>query len=136
MNSPGNAQAFPRKPRSARRQSAGAGLMPEASYTFQHLALTSIDHPPRFQFGALNRRSGSVKRLTRRGLSRAVERGCYVTVPTPFEDREGMPVNEAALRAYVRFLIDSGLTADYATFLAGGAAGDFSTMSFDERVQV
>ncbi len=47
-----------------------------------------------------------------------------------------MPVNEAALRAYVRFLIDSGLTADYATFLAGGAAGDFSTMSFDERVQV
>lgn len=62
--------------------------------------------------------------------------GCYVTVPTPFADTEGMPVNEAALRAYVRFLIDSGLNADNATFLAGGAAGDFSTMSFDERCQV
>jgi len=62
--------------------------------------------------------------------------GCYVTVPTPFEDAEGLPVNERALRAYVRFLIDAGLTADYATLLAGGAAGDFSTMTFDERARV
>ena len=62
--------------------------------------------------------------------------GCYVTIPTPFADTEGMPINEAALRAYLRFLIDSGLNADNATFLAGGAAGDFSTMSFDERCQV
>ena len=68
-------------------------------------------------------------------LKRALE-GCYVTVPTPFEDVEGFPVNEAALRNYVRFLIEGGLTADYATFLAGGAAGDFSTMTFDERVRV
>ena len=62
--------------------------------------------------------------------------GCHVTIPTPFADTEGMPINEAALRAYLRFLIDSGLNADNATFLAGGAAGDFSTMSFDERCQV
>lgn len=62
--------------------------------------------------------------------------GCYVTVPTPFHDTAELPVNEAALRTYVRFLIDSGLTRDYATFLAGGAAGDFSTMTFDERVSV
>ncbi|WP_214652688.1 MULTISPECIES: dihydrodipicolinate synthase family protein [Ruegeria] len=62
--------------------------------------------------------------------------GCYVTIPTPFEDNAELAVNETALRAYVRFLIDSGLTSDYATLLAGGAAGDFSTMSFEERVQV
>jgi len=62
--------------------------------------------------------------------------GCYVTVPTPFEDVDGLPVNERALRRYVRFLIDGGLTADYATLLAGGAAGDFSTMTFDERALV
>ena len=62
--------------------------------------------------------------------------GCYVTVPTPFADAEDMPVDEAALRRHVRFLIDNGLNGDYATFLAGGAAGDFSTMGFDERVQV
>ncbi|MDH3580809.1 MAG: dihydrodipicolinate synthase family protein [Hyphomicrobiales bacterium] len=62
--------------------------------------------------------------------------GCYVTIPTPFHDAADLPVNEDALRSYVRFLIDAGLAADYATFLAGGAAGDFSTMSFDERISV
>jgi len=62
--------------------------------------------------------------------------GCYVTIPTPFRDTGDMPVNEQALRTHVRFLIDAGLTGEYATFLAGGAAGDFSTMSFDERVHV
>ena len=62
--------------------------------------------------------------------------GCYVTVPTPFSDTEDMPVDEMALRAYVRFLVDAGLNADNATFLAGGAAGDFSTMSFEERERV
>ncbi len=62
--------------------------------------------------------------------------GCYVTVPTPFADEPDLPVNETALRSYVRFLIDNGLTADYATFLAGGAAGDFSTMSLEERLLV
>ena len=66
---------------------------------------------------------------------RALE-GCYVTVPTPFADREGWPVDEPALRTYVRFLIDHGLEGARATLLAGGAAGDFSTMTFDERVRV
>ena len=45
-------------------------------------------------------------------------------------------MNEPALRTYVRFLIDNGLTERYATLLAGGAAGDFSTMNFDERIRV
>lgn len=62
--------------------------------------------------------------------------GCYVTVPTPFADQPGLPVNEQALRTYVRFLIDNGLNEENATFLAGGAAGDFSTMTYDERVRV
>ncbi len=68
-------------------------------------------------------------------LKKALE-GCYVTVPTPFHDTPDMGVNEEALRAYVRFLIDAGLDKRYATFLAGGAAGDFSTMTFDERIRV
>lgn len=62
--------------------------------------------------------------------------GCYVTIPTPFEDRDGFPVNHAALRNYVRFLVSNGLDTDYATLLSGGAAGDFSTMTFDERIRV
>jgi len=62
--------------------------------------------------------------------------GCYVTVPTPFRDEPGWPVDEPALRTYVRFLIDNGLDERYAALLAGGAAGDFSTMSFEERLRV
>jgi len=68
-------------------------------------------------------------------LKRLLE-GCYVTVPTPFRDEPDLAVDEQALRAYVRFLLDGGLNADCATFLAGGAAGDFSTMTFDERERV
>ena len=62
--------------------------------------------------------------------------GCYVTIPTPFHDTPDMEINEPALRTYVRFLLDAGLNRDYATFLAGGAAGDFSTMTFEERLKV
>ena len=62
--------------------------------------------------------------------------GCYVTVPTPFSDSTGFPINESALRIYVNFLIDGGLSANSAVFLAGGAAGDFSTMTLQERIRV
>ena len=62
--------------------------------------------------------------------------GCYVTIPTPFSDDPGFPIDERALRQHVRFLINAGLNGEYATFLAGGAAGDFSTMTFDERISV
>ena len=62
--------------------------------------------------------------------------GCYVTVPTPFSDLPDFPINESALRSYVNFLIDGGLSANSAVFLAGGAAGDFSTMTLQERIRV
>lgn len=59
-----------------------------------------------------------------------------MTVPTPFHDAPDLPVNESAFRTYIRFLIDAGLDANNATFLVGGAAGDFSTMTFDERRRI
>ncbi len=62
--------------------------------------------------------------------------GCYVTVPTPFHDEERFSINEQALRTYVDFLLQGGLTGGNATFLAGGAAGDFSTMTLNERIRV
>jgi dihydrodipicolinate synthase/N-acetylneuraminate lyase len=40
------------------------------------------------------------------------------------------------MRRHVRFLIDGGCTTGNAVLLAGGAAGDFSTMTFDERTAV
>ena len=41
-----------------------------------------------------------------------------------------------ATRSHVRFLMERGINADNAVLLAGGAAGDFSTMTFDERAAV
>ncbi|MCS6780185.1 MAG: dihydrodipicolinate synthase family protein, partial [Geminicoccaceae bacterium] len=61
--------------------------------------------------------------------------GCYVTIPTMFRDPD-LELDLAAVRRHVGWLIDHGLDRRYATFLAGGAAGDFSTMSFEERLRV
>jgi 4-hydroxy-tetrahydrodipicolinate synthase len=59
--------------------------------------------------------------------------GCYVTVPTPFEDTNGLPLNISAIKDYINFLLDNGLNSINSTLLFGGAAGDFSTLTFDER---
>jgi dihydrodipicolinate synthase/N-acetylneuraminate lyase len=61
--------------------------------------------------------------------------GCYVTVPTPFRD-DDLAVDFPALRRHVEYLIEGGITRGTGMLLAGGAAGDFSTMTFDERVAV
>lgn len=61
--------------------------------------------------------------------------GCYVTLPTLFLDGD-LELNLPAMRRHVRFLLENGLDGDNAVFLAGGAAGDFSTMTFEERVRV
>ena len=62
--------------------------------------------------------------------------GCYVTLPTMFHDDAELSVDLDAMRRHVRFLIDGGITTGTGVLLAGGAAGDFSTMTFDERVAV
>ncbi|MFN0166965.1 MAG: dihydrodipicolinate synthase family protein [Bryobacteraceae bacterium] len=68
-------------------------------------------------------------------LARAHLSGCYVTVPTLFAD-DDLAVNLAGIRRHVRFLLEGGLQTGNAVLLACGAAGGFSTMSMDERVQV
>lgn len=62
--------------------------------------------------------------------------GCYVTIPTMFRDDADLTVDHDAIRRHVRFLVDGGMTTGNAVLLSGGAAGDFSTMTFDERVSV
>jgi 4-hydroxy-tetrahydrodipicolinate synthase len=52
-----------------------------------------------------------------------------------FRDAD-LEVDLAATRAHSRFLIDRGAAAGNAVLLAGGAAGDFSTMSLEERFAV
>lgn len=61
--------------------------------------------------------------------------GCYVTVPTMFRD-DDLELDLPAIRRHVRFLLDGGIKEQTGVLLAGGAAGDFSTMSFSERLQV
>ena len=63
-------------------------------------------------------------------------RGCYVTVPTLFRDDDELSVDLDAMRKHVSFLVDGGITTGNGVLLACGAAGDFSTMTFDERVAV
>lgn len=61
--------------------------------------------------------------------------GCYVTVPTMFRDPD-LDLDLDALVRHVGFLKEHGINGDNATLLAGGAAGDFSTMTFEERITV
>jgi dihydrodipicolinate synthase/N-acetylneuraminate lyase len=61
--------------------------------------------------------------------------GCYITVPTMFRDPD-LEVDAAAIRRHVAFLMKRGINTENGVLLAGGAAGDFSTMSFDERALV
>lgn len=61
--------------------------------------------------------------------------GCYITVPTMFRDTD-LEIDTAATKRNVAFLRRRGITEKYGTLLAGGAAGDFSTMTFDERVKI
>ncbi len=62
--------------------------------------------------------------------------GCYITIPTMFRDDADLSVDLDAIARHVNFLVDGGATTGNAVLLAGGAAGDFSTMTFDERVAV
>ena len=59
--------------------------------------------------------------------------GCYVTLPTMFRD-DDLELDLPAVRRHVRFLLDGGFRTGNGVLLVGGAAGDFSTMTFDERV--
>ena len=59
--------------------------------------------------------------------------GCYVTIPTLFRD-SNLTVDLPAMRKHVDFVIDGGIRTGTGVLLVAGAAGDFSTMSFDERV--
>ena len=58
--------------------------------------------------------------------------GCYVTIPTLFHDGD-LSLNLDGMRRHVEFVIEGGVREGTGLLLAGGAAGDFSTMSFEER---
>jgi len=67
---------------------------------------------------------------------RAHLQGCYVTIPTMFRDDAAFSIDFDAIRRHVAWVIEGGCVAGDAVLLAGGAAGEFSTLTFDERVAV
>ena len=58
-----------------------------------------------------------------------------MTIPTMFSDPE-LELDLTATRKVVRCMLDRGMDVDHGTLLVGGAAGDFSTMTFDERLRL
>ncbi len=59
--------------------------------------------------------------------------GCYITIPTMFSDPD-LALDTRATRNVARFLLDRGMDSRHGTLLVGGAAGDFATLAFDERL--
>jgi dihydrodipicolinate synthase/N-acetylneuraminate lyase len=73
--------------------------------------------------------------MMNQALARSRLTGCYVTIPTLFHE-DNLSLNLDAMRRHVRFVIDGGIVTGTGVLLAGGAAGDFSTLTFDERLLV
>ena len=61
--------------------------------------------------------------------------GIYVPLPTLFLD-PALEVNLAGMRRHVRFLLDAGIRTGSGALLAGGGAGEFSTLTTDERLRI
>ena len=61
--------------------------------------------------------------------------GCYITIPTLFNDPD-LSINEGGIRTHIQFLKNNNINKDNSVFLSGGAAGDFSTMTIEERLKV
>ena len=61
--------------------------------------------------------------------------GCYIAIPTLFRD-DDLELNLSGIRRHVRFLLDGGVREGNGVLLVCGAAGEFATLSVDERVRV
>jgi len=66
---------------------------------------------------------------------RSLLTGCYVTIPTMFRDSD-LELDLDSIRRHVHFVRERGIRSGTGVLLAGGAAGDFSTLTFNERLKV
>lgn len=62
-------------------------------------------------------------------------RGCYIPLPTLFRDGD-LELNLPGMRRHVRFLLDGGVREGNGVLLVCGAAGEFTTLTVDERLQI
>jgi len=61
--------------------------------------------------------------------------GCYVPIPTLFRDGD-LELNLPGMRKHVEFLVERGVREGQAVILVGGGAGEFHTLSVDERLRI
>jgi dihydrodipicolinate synthase/N-acetylneuraminate lyase len=59
--------------------------------------------------------------------------GCYLAVPTLFDDQ--LALNLDGMRRHVEFMLAGGLHEGNAVLLVNGAAGEFPTLNLEEREQ-
>lgn len=61
--------------------------------------------------------------------------GCFTPLPTLYQGAD-LEVNLKGMRRHVRFLLDGGIRQGNGVLLVSGAAGDFTALSIDERLQI
>lgn len=61
--------------------------------------------------------------------------GCYIPMPTLFTDGS-LEVNLAGMRRHARHLVDGGVKEGNGVLLVCGGAGEFASLSTDERLKV
>lgn len=61
-------------------------------------------------------------------------RGCYIPLPTLFDDGD-LELNLPGMRRHVRFLLDAGVREGNGVLLVCGGAGEFSVLTAEERLR-
>lgn len=61
--------------------------------------------------------------------------GCYIPIPTIFRDGD-LELNLPAMKQHVQFLVTGGAKEGQSAILVGGGAGEFHTMSVEERLRI
>lgn len=61
--------------------------------------------------------------------------GCYIAIPTLFHDAD-LELNLPGMRRHIRFMLEGGVRTGNAVLLVCGGAGDFSTLTTEERLRV
>lgn len=75
--------------------------------------------------------------MNRTAISRLAIRitGCYIPIPTLF--REGdLELNLPGMKRHVQFLLEGGVRDGRSAILVGGGAGEFHTLSVEERLKI
>jgi len=73
--------------------------------------------------------------MVNRADARARLSGCLIAVPTLFRD-DDLELNLPGMRRHIRFLLEGGVRQGNAVLLVCGGAGDFTTLSVEERLRV